>query len=200
MLANKLAHRGRKVVFSHVGPDLCVLVASVPTGRESASLSSSLVADLEEAILGVVDACCAVGPTLRSSAALPKSMYDTRTSLTIARARRITDRVIATRSTALDRLLAQHTSQDGLNRYCDEVLGPLTQPKHRDLLATVAELVACGGSKSETAERLHLSRQSLYYRLAKIGRLMDVDLDRPAELVQLAVAVTARGAAALSIG
>ena len=46
--------------------------------------------------------------------------------------------------------------------------------------------------KAEAAKRLHMRRQSLYYRLDQIAKLLDVDLDDPKQLVTLAVAVTAQ--------
>jgi purine catabolism regulator len=51
--------------------------------------------------------------------------------------------------------------------------------------------VACGGSKAESAKRLHVRRQSLYYRLDQIAKLLDVDMDDPKQLSTLTVAITA---------
>ena len=53
-------------------------------------------------------------------------------------------------------------------------------------------LIDCGGSKSEAAQLLHIRRQSLYYRLDQIARLLEVNLDEPGRLTTLAVAIAAR--------
>jgi hypothetical protein len=68
--------------------------------------------------------------------------------------------------------------------YADMLLTPLNFRASR--------CAACGGNKAEAAKRLHMRRQSLYYRLDQIANLLDVDLDDPKQLVTLAVAVTAR--------
>jgi PucR family transcriptional regulator, purine catabolism regulatory protein len=60
------------------------------------------------------------------------------------------------------------------------------------LVRTLEVLIDCGGSKSVAAQLLHIRRQSLYYRLDQIARLLEVNLDEPGRLTTLAVAVAAR--------
>jgi purine catabolism regulator len=59
------------------------------------------------------------------------------------------------------------------------------------LLETMRALVRHPGSKSDAAAELHVSRSAFYDRLAKVGHVLDVDLDDPDILVSLHVAVLA---------
>ena len=47
--------------------------------------------------------------------------------------------------------------------------------KSGQLSHTLEVLTACGGNKAEAAKRLHMRRQSLYYRLDQIANLLDVE-------------------------
>jgi DNA-binding NtrC family response regulator len=53
------------------------------------------------------------------------------------------------------------------------------RPREANFRIRFEVLAACGGSKAEAAKRLHVRRQSLYYRLDQISKLLDVDLDDP---------------------
>jgi purine catabolism regulator len=59
------------------------------------------------------------------------------------------------------------------------------------LLDTVRALVRHPGSKSNAAAELHVSRSAFYDRLARVERVLGVDLDDPDILVSLHVAVLA---------
>jgi purine catabolism regulator len=72
------------------------------------------------------------------------------------------------------------------------ILGRADSAKGGQLAPTLDALIACGGSKAAAAKLLHIRRQSLYYRLDQITKMLDVDLDDPKQLTTLAVAVTAR--------
>lgn len=52
--------------------------------------------------------------------------------------------------------------------------------------------LACGGRKADTAQRLHLARQSLYKRLARIEALLDADLDDEDTRLGLHLAIRAK--------
>lgn len=60
-----------------------------------------------------------------------------------------------------------------------------------ELMGTLTALLRHPTSKSEAAASLHLSRPAFYDRLAKIGRLLGVDLDDPDIRVSLHVALLA---------
>jgi DNA-binding PucR family transcriptional regulator len=63
-----------------------------------------------------------------------------------------------------------------------ETLGPLLGPDERgsaDLLRTLEAYLACGGSPQETAQRLHTHRNTVLYRLQRIGDLLGTDVRSP---------------------
>ncbi|MFM9612297.1 transcriptional regulator [Streptomyces sp. V2] len=60
------------------------------------------------------------------------------------------------------------------------------------LLPTLETYLAHAGRKAETARELHLNRQTLYNRLAKIGELLGTDLEDPQTVLTLSLALRAR--------
>jgi purine catabolism regulator len=99
------------------------------------------------------------------------------------------------RTLALERLLAGHGDGGALRAFVDDQIGALERSdaaKGGQLMRTLEVLIECGGAKAEAAKLLHIRRQSLYYRLEQIARLLDVNLDQPGQLTTLAVAVAAR--------
>lgn len=96
---------------------------------------------------------------------------------------------------ALDRLLWRLRDDDELARYVHELLGPVLEHDARRkhlLLPTLEALCDHGGRRAETARELHLNRQALYDRLARLERLLGADLRDPRTLVTYAVALRAR--------
>jgi purine catabolism regulator len=95
----------------------------------------------------------------------------------------------------LDRLLWQWRDQDELAAYVDRVLGPLVEHdarrKHR-LLPTLEALCRHGGHKAATARALHLNRQALYDRIARLEGVLDVDTGDSETLLGLHLALQAR--------
>jgi purine catabolism regulator len=74
-------------------------------------------------------------------------------------------------------------------------LAPLLEHDARrsaPLLPTLEALCDHGWSKSATARALHVERQSMYHRLARIERLLGTSLDDPDTRAALHVAVTVR--------
>lgn len=59
-------------------------------------------------------------------------------------------------------------------------------------LPTLETYLAHAGRKAETARELHLNRQTLYNRLARIGELLGTDLDDPQTVLALSLALRAR--------
>jgi purine catabolism regulator len=102
--------------------------------------------------------------------------------------------VISVQALALERLLATHGDPDATRQFVEDQIGALTRAdsaKNSQLSHTLVVLAACGGSKAEAAKRLHVRRQSLYYRLDQISRLLDINVNDPKQLITLAVAITA---------
>lgn len=89
-------------------------------------------------------------------------------------------------------LLALIRSDPRVQAFAETELRPLLEhrAKHGDeLYDLLAEYLATGGNKTVLAQRLHLSRPTLYARLAVLGRLLGVDLDDAESRTSLHVAM-----------
>ncbi|MGW0498810.1 PucR family transcriptional regulator [Streptomyces sp. NPDC003007] len=99
------------------------------------------------------------------------------------------------RSLDIDLLLWRLRDQPDLAAFVDRALGPLLEHDRRSrpaLLPTLTTYLAHAGRKAETARELHLNRQTLYNRLARIGELLGTDLDDPQTVLALSLALRAR--------
>jgi len=131
---------------------------------------------------------------VRDVSELPRAMSETRVTLTLGQELHMNDAVVSVQALALERLLAAHGNAEATRQFVEEQIGALARAdsaKNSQLSHTLEVLAACGGSKAEAAKRLHVRRQSLYYRLDQISKLLDVDMDDPKQLMTLAVAITA---------
>jgi PucR family transcriptional regulator, purine catabolism regulatory protein len=138
--------------------------------------------------------CATVSRTVRNVADLPRAMSETRATLVLGQELHRNEAVISVQALALERLLAAHGDPDATRQFVEDQIGALTRAdsaKNSKLSHTLEVLAACGGSKAEAAKRLHVRRQSLYYRLDQISRLLDINVDDPKQLMTLAVAITA---------
>ena len=111
---------------------------------------------------------------------------------TAAAARRLPERPwFDARATELERLLAAVGDERVLEEFVERNLGPL-RDHDRDhklaLLGTLQALCAHGGHKASAARDLHLHRQALYHRIARIEALLGVDLSDAARLTTLDLA------------
>ncbi|MFJ9041408.1 PucR family transcriptional regulator [Streptomyces sp. NPDC102406] len=82
-----------------------------------------------------------------------------------------------------------------LAAFVERAIGPLQDHDRRakpPLLPTLQVYLAHAGRKAETARELHLNRQTLYNRLARIGELLGTDLDDPQTVLALSLALRAR--------
>ncbi|MBB4716200.1 PucR family transcriptional regulator [Streptomyces luteogriseus] len=95
----------------------------------------------------------------------------------------------------IDLLLWRLRDHPDLASFVDRALGPLLEHDRRSrppLLPTLTTYLAHAGRKAETARELHLNRQTLYNRLARIGELLGTDLDDPQTVLALSLALRAR--------
>ncbi len=94
---------------------------------------------------------------------------------------------------AVERLLAAVADPVHLGDLVDEQLGPLLRaPRTETLLRTLETYFDSGSSKAATARLLHLRRQSVHQRLARITALLGHDLDDPRRQTALRLALAAR--------
>ncbi|MDG9713784.1 PucR family transcriptional regulator [Streptomyces sp. DH10] len=95
----------------------------------------------------------------------------------------------------IDLLVWRLRGHPDLAAFVDRALGPLLEHDRRSrppLLPTLSTYLAHAGRKAETARELHLNRQTLYNRLARIGELLGTDLDDPQTVLALSLALRAR--------
>ncbi|MBH5334170.1 PucR family transcriptional regulator [Streptomyces pactum] len=99
------------------------------------------------------------------------------------------------RRTEVDVLLWRLREHGDLAAFVDRVIGPLIEHDRTarpPLIPTLETYLAHAGRKAETARELHLNRQTLYDRLARIARLLGSDLDDPQTALALGLALQAR--------
>ncbi len=95
----------------------------------------------------------------------------------------------------IDLLLWRLRDHPDLAAFVDRAIGPLREHdrvSRPPLLPTLQAYLAHAGRKAETARELHLNRQTLYNRLARIGELLGTDLDDPEAVLALSLALRAR--------
>ncbi|MFC8919717.1 PucR family transcriptional regulator [Streptomyces sp. NPDC057116] len=95
----------------------------------------------------------------------------------------------------IDLLLWRLRDHPDLAAFVDRAIGPLREHDRTSrppLLPTLETYLAHAGRKAETARELHLNRQTLYNRLARIGDLLGTDLDDPQTVLALSLALRAR--------
>ncbi|MEU6482328.1 PucR family transcriptional regulator [Streptomyces sp. NPDC047017] len=95
----------------------------------------------------------------------------------------------------IDLLLWRLRDHPDLAAFVDRAIGPLRDHDRRSkppLLPTLQTYLAHAGRKAETARELHLNRQTLYNRLARIGELLGTDLDDPQTVLALSLALRAQ--------
>jgi purine catabolism regulator len=95
----------------------------------------------------------------------------------------------------VERLLWRLRDQDDVRRYVDRMLGPVLEhdaQRRHPLMPTLEALCAAGGRRAETARALHLNRQAVYDRIARLERILGADLADPETLLGLQLAIHAR--------
>jgi purine catabolism regulator len=95
----------------------------------------------------------------------------------------------------IDLLLWRLREHPDLAAFVDRAIGPLRahdRTARPALLPTLEVFLAHAGRKAETARELHLNRQTLYNRLARIEELLGTDLDDPQTVLALSLALRAR--------
>ncbi|MCI2255374.1 PucR family transcriptional regulator ligand-binding domain-containing protein [Domibacillus sp. PGB-M46] len=90
-------------------------------------------------------------------------------------------------------VLAAH-DQGILTEFIADYLGPVLsqdQQNSGELLKTLKIYLQCKGAKKETAEQLHIVRQTLYHRLEKLYELIGRDFMEPYKRQAIEVAISA---------
>src|SRR5579872_37248 len=93
------------------------------------------------------------------------------------------------------RLLYYLRDQPELARFCDETIGDLVRyddERGGRLLETLRTFLDLQGNLSRTARALHLHRNGLLYRIARIEKIGGCDLDDPSQRLALQIALLAQ--------
>jgi purine catabolism regulator len=93
------------------------------------------------------------------------------------------------------RLLAQLEGGQELQAFCETVLGSLMaydRQHNAELIETLETYFVCQGNASQTAQRLHIHRNTLLYRLARIAELSTIDLENEESRLAAHVALKVR--------
>jgi purine catabolism regulator len=107
------------------------------------------------------------------------------------------ERLALAEDLVVERLLAAVTDPVRLADLVEEQLGELLRARNATtLLSTLDHYLASGGSKAATARALHLRRQSVHQRLARVAEHLGGDLDDPRRQTGLRLALAAHAAAA----
>lgn len=181
-------------VFGVVKDSLCAVIAR-PRDDGGALLGDTVRRIAGKGLGRDKRVCAAVGRSVHDVTDLARAMADTYSTLTLAQELHIVESVVGVQELALQRLLGGFGDRDALRQFVDEQIGVLDKTdkvRGGHLVNTLEVVIACGGSKVEAAKRLHIRRQSLYYRLDQIERLTDSCLDDPQQLLPMTVALTVR--------
>lgn len=178
-----------------VAPGTSVVVSVLAVVGEVAPVLDELLRALWEATpLARLDATAAIGPVAPSVADLGRSVREARLALGAVWARAPRTRVIDCRRVGVERALLRGHDGDELRAMAAEHLGPLLaydERHHSRLVETLRVLLDSTNGKSGAAAGLHIRRQSLYQRLARIERVLAVDLHDEHVRASLLVALRA---------
>lgn len=191
------------------------LVAPEHGNRVNLILAVGRSADLDESLTTV---CAAIGAEVRRVAGVDRavvgvgaeseSLLDTAREL--AQAAHIAEVALSLESSVprpfyrsgdvrLRGLLSLIRDEPGVQRFAETELSALLRHDIRnatDLTRTLRQFLDLAGNKTELAKRLNISRPTLYDRLARIERILDVDLDDGETRTSLHTALLIRDLAA----
>lgn len=198
-LQGSFRQSGRKALFG-LAPDAegILLVAGLAPEADREAVA-------EEIGLTVQDAADKLGlPAAGLSVAIGRNVFGWRELRPALRDTVASSRFAAWRRPAvwhdasapdIPELLAPLRETSVLRRFVGSRLDPLIDHDARqrsELVATLEAYYANGARKADAARDLHLVRQSLYKRLAKIAELLDADIDDEETRLALQLALRAR--------
>jgi purine catabolism regulator len=173
------------------GPDIVAIAATSDPGEHvAAAVLTALDAQRGSASTRVVHSSPVSG-----LAQVGRSISDTRRAAEVADQLRIRQRSLSASSLTAHILLAELTSRPSAQQLVREELGPLLDQDQRrgtTLVETLRVYLAHGSNKVDTAATLHIRRQTMHQRLARIAALIgDIDDPRRHTNLVLALALTA---------
>ncbi len=116
-----------------------------------------------------------LGPSVQGAGAVGRSLREAKAALEAAVELGIEERVVTARAVAADRLLAGASRDPQLADLAEDVLEPLLrydEMHDTELVKTLRVYLLHASAKATVAEALHIRRQTLYQRLARIEELV----------------------------
>jgi PucR family transcriptional regulator, purine catabolism regulatory protein len=162
-----------------------------PTREEAVELAERLRRRLE-GLLDHARVTVGVGRPHPGVAGVARGYREADQALAIARALLGTGRTVHFEDLGVQRLLFQLRESPELASFYDDLLGRLQAHDERqgaDLVNTLEAFFECHANHVRTAQRLHLHRNTLLYRLDRARRVLGVDLDDPEIRLALQVAL-----------
>lgn len=173
-----------------------LVIAGVEAQGDRSVLADACLAAIREAedrLDAARTSVVAVGPIATDWVQLRIALRDA-ADAAIAASDAPTDRWVDAARPSVDRLLWRLREAPELRRFADAVLEPLLAHDARrpsPLQQTLEQFLRHGGRKAETARALHLERQSLYHRLARLEQILGVDLNDEHARLALQIALRA---------
>lgn len=183
--------RGGRHVLSQSGDEFLAIANLAEDGADSAR--RSLVEDVRR-VGGLQPECppVAVGPCVSGAAQLAHAVAEAQRCLDVDFRQAAVHGVVDADACSLHRLVHRIDADDALGRFVADQLGPVLalpeQDRHR-MLTTLQAFFDCAANKTDTAQRLHLRRQTLYQRLDAVARLLGHDVTDPERVADLQIAV-----------
>jgi len=168
-----------------------VVIALVALGRRAQD-PTGLAHDLQRAAQGGTAADIAVGHgrVRQSPQDVSAAVREAGQALSLGRRLFGAGAVVPFRNLGLYRLLAGLEPSAPLREYHDEMLSELTRRDRGGvLLLTLRAYLAGNGSPTDAADRLHLHRNTVLYRLGRIEEIAGVDLRDPEVRLSLHLAL-----------
>jgi len=189
------------LVAAHQG-GVCAVLLDAHAGAESATarLAEAVRAECARAT-GDATTCAGIGRAGAGAASVRASYREAEQALAMGR------KVLGAGITSsfshlgLHRLLFALAQHPELSDFYADTVGPLLAYDARtggDLMATLNAFFACHGSPTETAQRLHLHRNTVLYRLRRIEEVGNLSLDDAGTRLNLHLCLRIRDVVQLS--
>ena len=185
-LAQNVAHEaGVQALAAEVdGTTYALLAAPAPNAGEA-------LAVVREKLGRTSGPVAALGPLVPLEAA-GRSLRAADQALALQQAGPQRERLVLAEEVVVERLLAAVSDPVRLSDLVQEQLGGLLTARNAEtLLLTLHHYLANGSSKAATARAMHLRRQSVHQRLARVAEHLGYDFDDPRRQTALRLALAA---------
>jgi purine catabolism regulator len=171
--------------------DVAIPQATPPDHAASLALAERVREQLERVLVGAT-VTVGVGRSHPGVRGLARAYREAEQALAVARALLGGGQTIHFEGLGVQRLLFQLRDNPELASFYEDMLGRLQAHDERqgaELVSTLEAFFDCHGNHVRTAQRLHLHRNTLLYRLDRVRQVLGVDLDDPEMRLALQVAL-----------